>query len=95
MAEPQELEAETAARWIAQLTESLGVEPLSAAAQALVLHLARDVAHGAERKCAPLATFVTGRFVEAEVAKGADVGDALATVRRVVEGLLPESPATS
>ena len=51
----------------------------------LLLDLARVVAHGTERKNAPLATFVTGRFVQAVVDKGGDPADAIATALTVAE----------
>lgn len=88
---PTEPDAETAAQWVARLAVELGVEPLSPHTQAEVLGLARDVAHGTERKAAPLASFVAGRYVQRAVDSGRDVDDALREVSEAVERLLGPS----
>jgi hypothetical protein len=54
-----------------------------------VLRIARDVAHGTERKNAPVATFIAGRYVEARCAEGADAETALNEVAEAVARLLP------
>ena len=54
---------------------------------AAVLHLARLVAHGTERKNAPLAAFLAGMFVVSTSRTGASVSDALQQAVRVAEGL--------
>jgi hypothetical protein len=46
--------------WIGRYAQALGVEPLREDEIALLLDFARDVAHGTERKNAPLATFLAG-----------------------------------
>ena len=46
----------------------------------LLLDVARDVAHGVERKAAPVTTYLLGLAVAA----GAAPGDAAAAVRRVL-----------
>ena len=43
-----------------RLADALDVAPLSAAEQRLLLDCARDVAHGSERRHAPLSTFLLG-----------------------------------
>jgi len=48
--------------WINDYAKALGLELSEAEVEAL-LDLARDVAHGTERKNAPLAAFLAGRFV--------------------------------
>jgi hypothetical protein len=48
--------------WIDDYAKALGLE-LSEAEVQTILDLARDVAHGTERKNAPLAAFLAGRFV--------------------------------
>ena len=54
-----------------------------------VLDLARDVAHGSERRYAPLATFLAGQFVVARVQAGQSVAAALAEAQSLAEQLLP------
>ena len=85
---PFDPDAETAAEWVALLAAELGLEPLSPRTQAEVLGLARDVAHGTERKAAPLASYVAGRYVECAVKSGRDVDAALHDVSEAVERLL-------
>jgi hypothetical protein len=48
------------ATWIDGYAEALGLEPLDKEEVGLLLDLARDVAHGSERRYAPLATFLAG-----------------------------------
>ena len=88
---PSEPDAETAAEWVSRLAVELDDEPLSPHTQAEVLGLARDVAHGTERKAAPLASFVAGRYVQRAVADGRDVDQALREVSEAVERLLGPS----
>jgi hypothetical protein len=58
----------------------LGGEPvgLSRGETTTLLRLARDVAHGTERRFAPLAAYLAGRFVAERVRSGAGVEEALA-----------------
>lgn len=88
-------EPDTAAEWVAGLATELGVEPMTLRTQAAVLAIARDVAHGAERKYAPLASFVAGRRVEAAVRAGRSVDEALAEVSEAVARLLDVPPSTA
>lgn len=53
-----------------------------------ILDFTRRVAHGSERKHAPLATFLAGWFVGARVAAGADPADAWAEAARLGDELL-------
>jgi hypothetical protein len=61
---------------------------LSPQQRALLLGLARDVAHAGERQDAPLASYLVGRFVQARVGAGISPAEALqeaaAALRRVV-----------
>jgi hypothetical protein len=50
--------------WMQRYATALGLE-LSDAEVETILELAREVAHGTERKNAPLAAFLAGRFVGA------------------------------
>lgn len=88
---PSEPEAETATVWVARLAAELGVDPLSRRTEAEVLGLARDVAHGTERKAAPLASFVAGLYVQRALADGRHVDEALREVSEAVERLLGPS----
>ena len=57
-----------------------------------MLHLARDVAHGSERKNAPLATFIAGRYVEARQAQGIDAETAVGEITIEVVAMLRNDP---
>ncbi|MDX1619921.1 MAG: DUF6457 domain-containing protein [Nitriliruptorales bacterium] len=49
--------------WPDELAEALGEEPLEADETADLLDIARDVAHGTERRNAPLSTYLLGLAV--------------------------------
>ena len=55
-----------------------------------ILDLARDVAHGTERRFAPLSTYLTGRYVTRRQAQGATVDEALGEARAKVGKLLSQ-----
>ncbi len=76
------------ADWPRRYAMALGADLTEADVEAL-LDLARDVAHGSERRYAPLSTFVAGRFVASRMAAGASASDALAEAMRVARSLLP------
>jgi hypothetical protein len=54
-----------------------------------ILTLARIVAHGTERKNAPLAAYVVGRYVEARCAQGVDESVAVAEAVEIAEAITP------
>ena len=56
--------------WVDELADSLGEPRLTPQETAAVLRLARDVAHGVERKLAPLSAFLVGRAAGRRVAAG-------------------------
>ena len=58
--------------WIDQYANALGEQPLSPAETGDILKLARDVAHGVERRLAPLAAFVAGLAAARAPAEGSD-----------------------
>lgn len=73
--------------WLERYAEELGVPRLTDDEITALLALARDVAHGAERRYAPLSTFLAG------VAAGAAEGGRATTVAEAVavaERLLAE-----
>lgn len=72
--------------WIRRYAGALGVELTPEDARRL-LDLASAVAHGTERKNAPLATYLVGRF--AGGAMGEELARALAEARERAEALLP------
>ena len=60
-----------------------------------VLGLAGKVAHGSERRNAPLATFLAGCYVALRVSEGAEAAKALEEAVRVAQRLLPAEPTES
>ncbi|HEY8473681.1 MAG TPA: DUF6457 domain-containing protein [Natronosporangium sp.] len=73
----------TLADWNAAACRALGLDAESAAAQqALVLDLAREVAHGVTRPAAPLTAYLLGLAV----GRGADPAQAAATLTELAQG---------
>ena len=74
--------------WIDELATALGAEPLSDDEVERLLDVAREVAHGVERKVTPLATFLLGMKVGRRMEEGdpraasvdAAIADLLATI---------------
>jgi len=91
MASAEEADDPWCQRLGAELARSAGVgeEFLDPELRRELLRLARDVAHATERRNAPLATFIAGRYVEARQRQGIDPGTALAEVSRMAAALLP------
>jgi Domain of unknown function (DUF6457) len=56
--------------WLENLAGALGEEPLTQQETGAVLRLARDVAHGVERRLAPLSAYLVGLAVGRRVAAG-------------------------
>ena len=56
--------------WIDELAGAFGTEPLSEPEVERLLSVARDVAHGVERKVTPLATFLLGMSVQRRMQSG-------------------------
>lgn len=50
--------------WIDELAATFGAEPLAEGEVEHLLQVARDVAHGVERKITPLAAFLLGMSVQ-------------------------------
>ncbi|MEA2682090.1 MAG: hypothetical protein QOK05_418 [Chloroflexota bacterium] len=69
--------------------------PLSAIEAETVLELARLVAHGTERRNAPLASYLTGLAVAGMTADGAPREEALDRALDVARRLLETEPRTS
>jgi hypothetical protein len=79
--------------WIHRLAGELGEPSLSSREIGQVLKLAREVAHGVERKLAPLAAFVAGVHVGKRAAQGASPGEALSEAVRAAAAIMPVQPA--
>lgn len=64
--------------WVAAVSSELGLtDPVDVD---LLLDLARDAAHGVERKSAPVTTYLLG----VAVGRGASAADAAAAIRRAL-----------
>jgi hypothetical protein len=61
---------------------------LSRSETGTLLRLAREVAHGVERRFAPLAAYLTGRFVAGRLQQGATVDEALAEAEAAAQRLI-------
>jgi hypothetical protein len=73
-------------------SDPTGLEPLDLRERALLLRIARDVAHSSERQNAPLASYLIGRFVQMRVADGDAEPAALARAAELVRSLIGEAP---
>jgi len=75
--------------WLNRAAGDLGVDPIDDDTQERLLGVARDVAHGVERKLTPIATFLLGAAVERRVAAGEDrsaaFAGALADLERAID----------
>jgi uncharacterized protein DUF6457 len=79
--------------WLDDFARALGERPLEREEAGAVLGLARDVAHGVERRLAPLASFVAGMHVQRRVAEGTAVPDAVREIRAAARALIPKPPS--
>lgn len=78
-------------QWIASLSQRLGERTLSPEEIGAILQLARDVAHGQERRLAPLATFLAGLHVGRRASEGSDPESALSEAVAAIRELAPSS----
>jgi hypothetical protein len=67
--------------------EALGLD-MGAAETDAVLDLARVVAHGSERRFAPLSSYLAGQFVAGRMRSGVPHSEALAEAVAIAEGVL-------
>ena len=77
-----------------QLAAALDLEAPTRQETASVLDLARDVAHGTERRITPLATLLLGMSVQRRIAEGATRSDALDAAIADLRAALPPVPGT-
>ena len=78
--------------WLGALATTLGVDPLSDEQVMELLGVARDVAHGVERRATPLATFLLGAAVQRRIGHGATAADAFADALTELQTTLPPPP---
>ncbi|MBW3561789.1 MAG: molybdopterin-guanine dinucleotide biosynthesis protein MobA [Actinobacteria bacterium] len=78
--------------WLRRFADALDEEPLPPEEISAILDLTRDVAHGTERKLAPLTSYLVGIQLGRQLEGGADRGEAFdETVDRVL-ATLPDDP---
>jgi hypothetical protein len=82
-------DAAAAEEWLGRLAADLGEQPLTSREVGHVLKLAREVAHGVERKLAPLAAYLAGVHVGRRGAQGVSPDDALSDAVRAAAAILP------
>jgi uncharacterized protein DUF6457 len=76
--------------WLERYAAALGQEPVAPAERGSVLQLARDVAHGVERKLAPLSTYLAGVYVGRAMAESEKRAGALERAVEAARTLIPE-----
>jgi hypothetical protein len=81
--------------WIDELADSLGEPHLTAQETAAILRLARDVAHGVERKLAPLSAFLVGRAAGRRAADGMSADEAFRGAVESARARIPDQPAVT
>jgi hypothetical protein len=79
---------------VQRLAAALGVAPLTAGEEELLLDCARDVAHGSQRRHAPLSTFLLGAAVSGgEVDRSTALREAVERIRAVLDDAAPPGDA--
>ena len=76
--------------WLDRWAEALGERTVSGEEIGAMLRLSRQVAHGVERKLAPLSTYLAGIHVGRRMAEGAGAGEAIGEVRSAADRVVPE-----
>jgi hypothetical protein len=74
--------------WLDQLADALGVDPLDAEETREILDASREVAHGVERRYAPLASFLLGVAAGSGPAGGSR-GEAFRSALERLRALIP------
>lgn len=75
--------------WLPRFADELGEPPPTRDEVTAILDLTRDVAHGTERKLAPLTSYLVGIHLGRQLEAGADRDEAL---RRAVDRILARLP---
>ena len=78
--------------WTERLAGALGVAPLDAGQEAVLLRVSRDVAHRVERKETPLTAYLLGVAAGSRIAAGEAAGEALDAVTAALREALPAEP---
>jgi len=80
--------------WLTAIAITLGVDPLDEGQIAELLDVARDVAHGVERKATPMATFLLGAAVQRRIGHGSTSQEAFDDAVTELRTMLPGSAQT-
>ena len=75
--------------WIDEFAAALGEQSMGQKEMGAILKMARDVAHGVDRKMAPLSTFLAGISVGKRVAEGSSREGALTEAIEAARALIP------
>lgn len=75
--------------WLGTLATTLGVDPLAEDQVQELLGVARDIAHGVERRATPLATFLLGAATQRRIGHGATAADAFTDAVTELQSTLP------
>ena len=75
--------------WLGALATTLGVDPLAEDQVMELLGVARDIAHGVERRATPLATFLLGAATQRRIGHGATAADAFTDALIELQSTLP------
>jgi hypothetical protein len=79
--------------WIDRMADALGVGRVAPKEIGALLRMSREVAHGVERKDAPLATYLAGLYVGQRTAAGEPSDAALRHAVAQALRMVPEQPA--
>ncbi len=79
----------TVDEWLDRLAGALGVEEITPPEMSMALQIARDVAHGIERKLAPVSTFLVGVSVGVRTAQGGSREEALRRAVAATRAIIP------
>lgn len=79
--------------WLDRLADELGERRLEPTEVGAILKVAREVAHGVERRLAPLTAYVLGLYVGRESTEGTPPREALEEATRTVRSMIPPNGA--
>jgi len=78
--------------WLDELADALGSPRVAPDELGALLKLTRDVAHGTERRFAPLSAYLIGVAVGERTARGEDRAAAFLSATGAARGLVPDTP---
>lgn len=76
--------------WVDDLAKVLGEQPIDPQEIRAVLKLARGVAHGVERRLAPVSAYLAVKYVAHRTAEGVTPQSALRSLMATARQLVPE-----